>query len=95
MTIVKLLLGGTVLALLSGNTMGGEIQSVTHKIEDMTCASCPLTVKQVLKKVLGVTEVHVDFKTRFAKVKFDPDQTEPEQLAKVVTQIGYPTTIRK
>lgn len=95
MTIVKLLLGGTVLALLSGNTTSSEIQSVTLKIEDMTCASCPLTVKQALKKVSGVTEVHVDFKTKLAQVKFDPDKTQPEQLARVVTQIGYPTAVKK
>lgn len=95
MTMVKLLLGGTVLVLLSGNTTSSEIQSVTLKIEDMTCASCPLTVKQALKKVSGVTEVHVDFKTKFAQVKFDPDKTQPEQLARVVTQIGYPTAVKK
>ena len=95
MTIVKLLLGGTVLVLLSGNTTSSEIQSVTLKIEDMTCASCPLTVKQALKKVSGVTEVHVDFKTKLAQVKFDPDKTQPEQLARVVTQIGYPTAVKK
>ena len=93
--MVKLLLGGTVLVLLSGNTTSSEIQSVTLKIEDMTCASCPLTVKQALKKVSGVTEVHVDFKTKFAQVKFDPDKTQPEQLARVVTQIGYPTAVKK
>ena len=95
MTMVKLLLGGTVLVLLSGNTTSSEIQSVTLKIEDMTCASCPLTVKQALKKVSGVTEVHVDFKTKLAQVKFDPDKTQPEQLARVVTQIGYPTAVKK
>jgi mercuric ion binding protein len=95
MTILKLLLGGTIFALLSGNTIGGEIQSATLKIEDMTCASCPLTVKQALKKVSGVTEVHIDFKTKFAQVKFDPDKTQPDQLAKAITQIGYPTTVKK
>ena len=61
----------------------------------MTCASCPLTVKLALKKVSGVNNVSVDYKAHSAEIKFDPDKTGPDQLAKVVTDIGYPTTVKK
>jgi len=95
MTALKLLLRGTFVALLSGNTMAGEIQSVMLDVKDMTCASCPLMVKQALKKVHGVTKVYVDFKAQSAQVKFDPDKTRPDQFAKVVTEIGFPATVKK
>ena len=91
----KFLLTGAFVALLSTNSFAGESQSVTLDVKDMTCASCPLTVKQALKKVSGVTEVHVDFKAQSAQVKFDPEKTQPDQLAKVVTDIGYPTSVKK
>ena len=95
MTKLKLLFAAAFVATLSSNTLAGPIQSVTLNVKDMTCASCPLTVKQALKKVSGVTEVHVDYKTQSAQVNFDPDKTQPDQLAKMVSDIGYPTTVKK
>ena len=64
-------------------------------INGMDCASCPLTVKVALKKVSGVAEVQVDYKSRSAIVHFDPAKTQADVLAKTVTDIGYPTTVRK
>ncbi len=95
MTTLKIVFVGAFVALLSGHTIAGEIQSIALDVKNMTCASCPLTVKQALRKVSGVTEVNVDFKAQSAQVKFDPDKTRPDQLAKVVTEIGFPTTVKR
>ena len=73
----------------------GDIATVALDVRGMDCASCPLTVKQVLKKLPGVSEVSVDYPSHSAQVKFDPDKTRPSQLAKAVTDIGYPTTVKK
>jgi mercuric ion binding protein len=95
MTRFQLLITSAVMALLPQVANAGEPQSTTLKVDGMTCAGCPITVKRLLKKTDGVTEVSVDAKTHLARVKFDPDKTKPEQLAKAVTEIGYPTTVKK
>ena len=95
MTKLKLLLASVTLALLSHAAMAIDSRSATLEIKGMTCASCPLTVKQVLKKQPGVNEASVDYTSQSAQVKFDPDKTQPEQLAKAISAIGFPTTVKK
>jgi mercuric ion binding protein len=73
----------------------GEARNVTIDVKGMHCATCPLTVKVVLKKQPGVDEVKMDAEKKTAQVKFDPAQVSPEQLAKAVTEAGYPATPRK
>ena len=73
----------------------GEPQTTTLDVKGMHCATCPLTVKVVLKKQPGVEEVKMDADKHTAEVKFDPARTSPEIIAKVVTEAGYPTAFRK
>ena len=72
-----------------------EPQKTTLDVKGMHCATCPLTVKVVLKKQPGVDDVKMDADKHTAEVKFDPAKTSPEQLARVVTEAGYPTAYRK
>ena len=72
-----------------------EAQRVTLDVKGMYCATCPLTVKVVLKKQPGVDEVKMDAEKHTAEVKFDPALASPERLAKAVTEAGYPATPRK
>lgn len=95
MTRTKRLLTAAIAVFFSNFALAAEPQSTTLAVEGMTCAGCPITVKRLLKKVPGVTDVSVDAKTHLAQVKFDPDKTQPDQLAKAVTEIGYPTTVKK
>lgn len=94
MATLKSLLFAAVMAL-SHAASAGETRTATLQVEGMTCASCPITVKQVLKKQAGVTEVSVDYKTQVAIVSFDPAKVQAEQLAKAVTAFGFPTTVKK
>ena len=43
------------------------------------------SVKEVLAKVDGVSEVVTDIPTKEARVTFDPAKTEPAKLAKLLT----------
>ena len=72
-----------------------EAQKVTLDVKGMHCATCPLTVKVVLKKQPGVNDVKMDADKHTAEVNFDPAKASPDQLAKAVTQAGYPATPRK
>ena len=64
-------------------------------VQNMTCGLCPVTVKQALQKVPGVTEAKVDFEKKTASVRFDADQVDTAALVKATTEAGFPSTARK
>lgn len=70
-------------------------RTATLDVKGMTCASCPLTVRQVLLKSLGVSEAKVDFRNAAATVTFDDAATSIERLANAVTEAGFPAVQRK
>ena len=70
-------------------------ESVTLDVKGMDCATCPITVKTVLKKQAGVADVKVDFKKATAEITFDPGKVSREKLAQVVTEAGFPSTARR
>jgi mercuric ion binding protein len=59
----------------------------------MTCATCPITVRQALTKVKGVTRAVVDIEKKQATVTFDDAQTNVAALVKATTDAGYPSTV--
>ena len=83
------------LASLSHTVWAADIHSTVLKAKGMTCASCPLTVKKLLLQQPGASEAIIDFRLQQAQVKFNPEKTQPQRLAKVITDIGYPTTVKK
>jgi mercuric ion binding protein len=70
-------------------------KTVTLDVQNMTCALCPLAVKESLEKVLGVSAVKVDFEHQTATVTYDPVKARPETLTNATTNAGYPSTVRK
>ena len=82
------------LALPPGIFAADTISTVTLGVQGMTCAACPITVKTALKRVLGVSDVKVDYKTGIAEVSYDPNKTSPDELAKAITSVGFPTTVK-
>ena len=80
-------------AALAANA--SEERRVTLDVKGMDCATCPLTVKVVLKKQPGVDDVKMDAEKHTAEVRFDPAKVSREQLAQAVTEAGYPATARK
>ena len=80
---------------LAFNAHAGPNESVTLDVKGMDCATCPITVKTVLKKQPGVTDVKVDFKKATAEITFDPDKVSREKLAQAVTEAGFPSTARR
>lgn len=82
------------LALSPGIFAADAINTVTLGVQGMTCAACPITVKTALKRVPGVSDVKVDHKTGIAEVSYDPTKTSPDELAKAVTTVGYPTIVK-
>ena len=90
----RLIVALAIFGVMSTANAGGA-QKVTLDVKGMHCASCPVTVKVLLKKQPGVDDVKMDAEKHTAEVKFDPAKVSPEKLAQVVTEAGYPTTPRK
>lgn len=70
-------------------------QTVTLSVPGMTCAACPLTVKQALSKVQGVTKAEVSYEKRQAVVSFDDAKTNVQALTKATADAGYPSTAKQ
>jgi len=73
-------------------TAAASERTVTFTVEKMTCAACPITVRQAMQKVEGVKSVTVDFEARTATVVFDPAVTTPDQIGAASADAGYPAT---
>jgi mercuric ion binding protein len=75
--------------------LGGTPKTAVLDVQNMTCGLCPVTVKQALRKVSGVTEAKVDFDQKTATVTFDADKTDTATLVRATTDAGYPSAPRK
>ncbi len=68
---------------------------VNLHVEGMHCASCPVTVRMVLRRLDGVMEVTVSVSDKRASVVYDPGRITPERMAQAVTDAGYPASVER
>ena len=62
-------------------------------IENMTCVTCPVSVRKAMMRVDGVKEVEVDFDSKIAAVTYDAARTNPVEIAAASTDVGYPASL--
>ena len=91
---MKILLASIAAAAALSAAAAEPPRIVILDVQNMTCATCPLTVQQVLKKQPGVVEAKAEMKTATARVRFDPAKNTAERLARAVTEAGYPAKAR-
>ena len=77
-------------ATQSTSTLAANAETRTFAIANMTCATCPITVRKAMSRVEGVQSVDVDFTAKTATVVFDPSVTNAEAIAAASTNAGYP-----
>lgn len=70
-------------------------KAVTLDVQDMTCATCPITVKKSLEHVSGVSMVKIDFAKKTVTVTYDPEKAQPDVLIAATANAGYPSAVRK
>lgn len=70
-------------------------KTATLAVSNMTCATCPITVKHALTKVAGVSKAVVDFDKKQAVVTFDDAKTNVAALVKATTDAGYPSKVQQ
>jgi mercuric ion binding protein len=78
--------------IVIASTAWASPKTVSLSVPTMDCPVCPITVKQALTKVPGVTRAEVSFDKRQATVTFDDAKTNVEALTRATTNAGYPST---
>ena len=66
-----------------------EEQTLTLGVEGLSCATCAGSVEEALAAVQGVTGVSVNLATERARIRFDPSEVSPGDLARAVEESGY------
>ena len=69
-------------------------QTVTLSVPGMTCAACPVTVKQALSRVSGVEKIDVSLDKKEAVVTFDDTKTNVAALTKATENAGYAASVQ-
>ena len=90
----KLLYAAVAVFVLASPVWAGS-KTVTLTVSNMTCVTCPLTVKMALTKVEGVSKAAVDFDKKVAVVTFDDAKTNAAALVKATTDAGYPSAVNQ
>ena len=68
---------------------------VVLAVENMTCASCPLTVGSSLRQVPGVVDVQATLDPPEAVVSYDPSRVTIDDLIEATTNAGYPSSLKE
>lgn len=70
-------------------------EKITLDVNGMKCAGCVKSVERKLLQHQGVISANVNLITSVALVEYQLNQTAPENLAQQLTNIGFPSTVRK
>ena len=65
------------------------METVTLKVEGMTCGGCVASVTRVLKAVPGVDDAAVTLQPGEARVAFDPARTGVPALRAAIEDAGF------
>ena len=65
------------------------LQTVTVVVEGMDCSSCEIPIRSALERTPGVREAVVSFERGDAQVKYDPKQTDINQIKRAIDSTGY------
>ena len=65
------------------------METVTLRVNGMTCQGCVRSVTQVLHRVPGVRHAEVSLERAEATVEFDPGQASAAVLKQAIEAAGY------
>ena len=83
-----LLLSFTVATAANAQVKKG-IQTVTIKTPTVQCESCKKRIEDYLMREDGVTKAVVDYKRKTAKVTFNSERTNIENIKTAIANVGY------
>lgn len=68
--------------------------SVSLTVEGMTCVQCVQNIENNVGDEEGVESVEVDLDDESARVEYDPDTIDPEQIAAAIEKLGFEAAVR-
>ena len=68
---------------------GRKVKTATFKIDGMHCDGCARTIEALVSTEPGVRKATVSFKTREARILFDPQAVSEDRLTTAIGQAGY------
>ena len=77
-------------AAYAASAPAAQVRVATFAVDNMTCPTCPITVKKAMQGVAGVQSVKIDLAAKTATVAFDPKRASPAAIAAASTNAGYP-----
>ena len=77
-------------AAKAASTLTAQVRVAKFAIANMTCATCPITVRKAMQGVAGVRSVSVDLNTKVATVVFDAGKANIAAIAAASTNAGFP-----
>jgi periplasmic mercuric ion binding protein len=87
-------LGGILTAAVpaapAASAPAAQVRVAKFAIPNMTCPTCPITVKKAMQGVAGVRSVSVDLNTKTATVAFDASKANIAAIAAASTNAGFP-----
>jgi len=82
------------LAMLMSSMAFAAEKTVTLAVQNMYCATCPITIRKSLEAVPGVVKVIVSLQDETAIVTYDDTKTDVKALTTATTNAGYPATAK-
>lgn len=67
------------------------VETITVKVEGMSCTTCEVPIRDALAHTPGVQETDVSYQRGDARVKFDPAQTDVNKIKRAINSTGYNT----
>ncbi len=71
------------------------LATVTLRVGNLYCVTCPLIVRQTLERAEGVVKADVSFRTKTAVVSYDPAKCDVNALIAATNGIGFPSEVMK
>lgn len=68
-------------------------QTATLSVPDMSCATCPITIKKALTKLSGVVDVKSNLDRRETTVVYDDAQVSLDALTRATKDAGFPSSV--
>lgn len=68
---------------------GRSVKTATFKIDGMHCDGCARTIESLVSTEPGVRKAAVSFKTREARILFDPHAVSEDRLTATIRRAGY------
>jgi len=70
-------------------------KTITLKVYDMHCPSCPRLIQSDLEEKPGVVAVNANIETKLVVIEFDPNNISNDELIASIKDSGYSAKVIK